>query len=80
MELCTSVHNKVREQKACEVLGRVGEGRELEAAGLGSVEQLEPKSFFAEPSTPGQLLLIAGPAGCRGVFSTRCKAKLEEQT
>lgn len=43
MKLSTSVHNKVSEQKAGEVLGRVRERKEQEAAALSFAEQLEPK-------------------------------------
>lgn len=43
MKLCTSVHNKVSEQKAGEVLGKVRERKEQKAAALSFAEQLEPK-------------------------------------
>lgn len=43
MKLCTSVHNKVSEQKAGEVLGKVRERKEQKAAVLSFAEQLEPK-------------------------------------
>lgn len=66
MELWTSVHNKGREQKACEVLGRIRERKERETAELGLVQQPEPKPFLAEPSAPGPGFPHSW--GCRGAF------------
>lgn len=66
MKLCTSVHNKIGEQKACEVLGRERERRERETAGLGLEEKMSQNLSSQSPQHLGHVLLRAGPAGVQG--------------
>lgn len=77
MKLCTSVHNKVSEQKAGEVLGKVRERKEQKAAALSFAEQLEPPHVHR--GVCGTWHVLCSGVFSWSIFSTERKTKHEEQ-